>query len=194
MQFVAINSNYNVAGLNIDYEESNFLDVEIISAKMRENNPTIMDIKYKVVSSNDFVNVRVLAFENGVRSFAKVIRPETFVDNTSGSVGDKVAANVEHTISWQVSSDWNIDLTKVKFEVLAKNVNDYLLPLDLITIPATKEKPAMQVSWNFIHMKHVENALYWLYASNDADLTLTNGALKSGSTTLMTNNALNRNA
>jgi hypothetical protein len=129
-----------------------------------------------------------------VRSFAKVIRPETFVDNTSGSVGDKVAANVEHTISWQVSSDWNIDLTKVKFEVLAKNVNDYLLPLDLITIPATKEKPAMQVSWNFIHMKHVENALYWLYASNDADLTLTNGALKSGSTTLMTNNALNRNA
>ena len=193
MQFVATNSNTTVAGLNIDYDEDYFLDVEIISAKMREDNPTIMDIKYKVVSSNDFVNVRVLAFEDGERSFAKVIRPETFVDNTSVSVGDKVAANVEHTISWQVSSDWDIDLAKVKFEVLAKNVNDYLLPLDLITIPATKEKPAMQVSWNFIHIKHVENALYWLYASNDADLTLSNGVLKNGSIQLVSNGALKRN-
>jgi len=116
-----------------------------------------------------------------VRSFAKVTRPETFVADTNGvetagNVGDTVAANVEHTLSWQVSTDFKTDLAKMKFEVLA--VEDDILPLEFITIPANGSNKAMEVSWNAITEDQVFDALLWLYAAKTEGLTLVRGVLK----------------
>ena len=49
--------------------------VTIVSSSIRANDPTIMDVVYKVTSSKPTVKGRALAFENGERSFAKVVRP-----------------------------------------------------------------------------------------------------------------------
>ena len=103
------------------------LGSKAVSNAMRPSDPTIMDIKYTVTSTKDKVDVRLLAFQDGNRSFAKVLRPETFVEGTEANVGNGVAANVEHTVSWQVSKDWDVDLAKVSIEVYVKE--DNLLPL-----------------------------------------------------------------
>lgn len=161
---------------------------KVISNAMRSSDPTIMDIKYKVTSTKDKVNVRILAFEDGNRSFAKVLRPETFVDGTETNVGDGVAANVEHTISWQVSKDWDVDLAKVSIEVYVQE--DNLLPLQLTTIPAMGERAAVTFSRNVPDRDKVMNALYWLYADKAADLTLANGVLKCGNTQLVNGSTL----
>jgi hypothetical protein len=100
-------------------------DPVILSCLVRKNDPTILDVKYIVYSQNPTVNVRALAFQDGERSFLKVVRPETFVKDSSGkdtaqNIGDNIPANVEHTLSWKVSADWATDLAKVKFEVLVK--------------------------------------------------------------------------
>ena len=156
---------------------------KIISAKMRESEPTIMDVVYKVTSSKLTVKVRALAFQDGERSFAKVIRPETFVADengnpTAGNIGDGITANEEHTISWKVSADWDITLAKVKFEVLA--VEDEILPLELVTLTKTETQPEMVFSWNYVVPSRAFDALLWLYADKDQGLTLTNGVLKNG--------------
>ena len=157
--------------------------VTIVSSAIRENDPTVMDVVYKVTSSNSPVKVRALAFEDGERSFAKVVRPETFVEGTATNIGDSVAANVEHTLSWQVSSDWATRLAKVKFEVLACEGD--LLPMEWMTIPATDGRyGTMKVSWNAHSSGQMFDALLWLYADKDPGLTLENGVLKNGSTTL----------
>ena len=161
---------------------------KVISNAMRPSDPTIMDIKYKVTSTKDKVNVRILAFEDGNRSFAKVLRPETFVDGTEANVGDGVAANEEHTISWQVSKDWNVDLAKVSIEVYVRE--DNLLPLQLTTIPAMGERAAVAFSRNVPDRDKVMNALYWLYADKATDLTLANGVLKCGNTQLVNGSTL----
>ena len=167
---------------------------KVISNVMRPSDPTIMDIKYKVTSTKDKVNVRILAFEDGNRSFAKVLRPETFVDGTEANAGDGVTANVEHTVSWQVSKDWDADLAKVSVEVFV--MEDNLLPLQLTTIPANNGHPSVTFSRNEQSGEKMMNALYWLYADKTSDLTLENGVLKSGGkqlvngTTLSTENAL----
>ena len=161
---------------------------KVISNAMRPSDPTIMDIKYKVTSTKDKVNVRILAFEDGNRSFAKVLRPETFVDGTEANVGDGVAANVEHTVSWQVSKDWDVDLAKVSIEVYVKE--DNLLPLSLTTIPAMGERASVTFSRNVPNEEKVMNALYWLYADKAADLTLANGVLKCGNTQLVNGSSL----
>ena len=160
---------------------------KVVSVKMRESDPTIMDVVYKVTSTKPTVKVRALAFQDGERSFAKVVRPETFVEDengnpTAGNIGDGVMANEEHTLSWKVSADWNTTLAKVKFEVLA--VEDEILPLELVTLPKTETQPKMVFSWNYVIPSRAFDALLWLYADKDLGLTLTDGVLKNGTVRL----------
>ncbi len=155
---------------------------EVVSARMRENDPTVMDVVYTVWSDKPTVDVRALAFEDGERSFWKVVRPETFVKDADGhetaqNVGDGIAANVEHTLSWKVSSDWKTDLAKVKFEILTRE--DGVLPLDLITIPSVNGNPEITCSYNAQTDADVLNAMYWYYADGADDLVLDDGYLKT---------------
>ena len=170
------------------YTQTNAPTVTIVSSKIRENNPEVMDIVFKVNSTKPTVKVRALAFEDGVRSFAKVVRPQDFIadlegNETKGNIGDAVTANVEHTLSWKVSSDWATRLAKVSFEVLA--VEDDILPLELMTIPGTPAHPeTWQISWNYITTDMTFEALLWLYADKDLGLTLERGVLRNGDTRL----------
>lgn len=150
--------------------------VEILSTQMRETDPTVMDVQYKVYSSSDTVNVRVLAFENGERSFANVVRPSTFLEGSV--IGDNVPANTVNSFAWKVSADWKVDLAKVSVEVLAQDVGAGLVPLDLVTIPAHGDYGAVTCSTNIVSDAEYLDALYWLYADGDGDLTLKDGWLR----------------
>ena len=172
-----------------DYPSEIFDDLGKITivTKIRESDPTILDVFYCVKSSNSTVRVRALAFEDGVRSFSKVVRPETFVASISGNataqnIGDSVEPNVPHTLSWKVSADWAIRLAKVQFEILASE--DDLLPLELRAIPASSQYGKMKISWNAISTSQVFDALLWLYADKDPGLTLVGGVLRNDSTQL----------
>ena len=152
------------------------------SSNMRENAPTIMDVTYIVCSPHDTVNVRALAFEDGERSFWKVVRPETFVNDPEGNptvqnIGDNIPANVMHKLAWKVDSDWKTDLAKVKFEILTSEQGQ--LPLDWVKIPGVNGVPDIEVSYNSQTDSNVINALYWYYASGVTDLTIDDGYLKT---------------
>lgn len=145
----------------------------VLSSQMRADDPTVMDVEYIVLSPHETVNVRALAFEDGERSFWKVVRPETFVDGTAENIGDGIAANVKHKLSWKVSSDWKTDLAKVKFEILTSDIAQ--LPLRTITIPATANNPAMTVTYNSQSDTDIFNAFLWHYACRDEHLVNVDG-------------------
>ena len=150
--------------------------VVIQSAAMRPGT-TLMDVVYRVNDPDDAtVKTRALAFVDGVRSFAKVLKPVTFVEGTAAKLGDAIPANVDHTLTWDVATDWNIDLGQVKFEVLAMDARG-LLPIDWITIPATPSNPQTSISKNSPTNDEVLNALFWQYANGDAGLSLADGVL-----------------
>ncbi len=151
--------------------------VVIQSAAMRAGT-TYMDVVYRVDDPDDAtVKVRTLAFVDGERSFAKVLRPVTFVENTASNVGDTVTTNADHTLTWNVGADWNIDLGQVKFEVLARDGRG-LLPFDWISIPAAGGNPAVTVSKNSPTDAEVLDALFWQFADGDEGLTVETGVLK----------------
>ena len=160
------------------YIQSNVQTISIVSSKIRDTDPTVMDVVYKVTSSQRTVKVRALAFKDGVRSFANVVRPETFIEGTDVNIGDGIAANVEHKLSWKVSADWQETLAKVTFEVLS--LEGELLPLELTTLPKTDSQPKMEVSWNQFPQFTLFDALMWLYADKDIGLRLEDGVLKNG--------------
>lgn len=152
-----------------------YCGVVILKAAMRPSDPTIMDVVYKVQSPKEKVSVRALAYENGNRSFANAVPVLTFADGTGVNVGDNITANEEHMLSWQIAADWATDLTKVRFEVLV--LDEGLLPLHFVTIPKTANHAAIQYSDTVLSPSAVMNALFWLYAGLDDDLSLSNGRL-----------------
>jgi len=150
----------------------------ILGTRMRSGEPTIMDIAYKVTSDKATVNVRALAYQDGERSFYKVVRPKTFVNDadgnpTAGNIGDGVPANTQLKLAWKVSSDWDIDLAKVKFEILCSDVAQ--LPLKLITIPATDKNPSMTIGYGSQTDTDIFNSLLWYWADGVTDLLNNNG-------------------
>lgn len=149
----------------------------VISSQMRASDSTIMDIEYIVFAKKEVVNTRALAFEDGERSFLKVVRPESFVDDTQNNIGDSIAANVPHKLSWKVSKDWKSDLAKVRFEILASEQGK--LPMCTIDIPATDKSPFLRVVYNSPTKEDVLNALLWYYADHDPHLRNDNGYLYS---------------
>ena len=220
-------ANVNVrGGGNVVFPEQDgtYSGVRVV-AQMRETDPTIMDVTYIVYKNPEMtqtVNVRALAFENGDRGFATVVRPETFVEGTETNIGDGIAANIEHRLSWNVPSDWATDLAKVNFEVMAMKPGDLLLPgMHFVTIPAAEGHPKTIVSvndtldsayqitqnqdafgglyrpwWSYLDQANSTNmaiighrslfqALLWLYANGENDLSLINGALKSNAMELV---------
>lgn len=200
-------------GENVVFPEQDgtYSGVRVV-AQMRESDPTVMDVTYIVYTNSKttpVVNVRALAFENGERGFATVVRPETWVEGTETNIGDGIAANVAHRLSWRVSTDWNTDLAKVKFEVMAMKPGDLLLPMHFVTIPAVDGHPKITVSTTSFYAQYIcyiqnpsfpyrerwgtinnnpyvygnallIDALFWLYASNTDSLTLNNGVLFYG--------------
>lgn len=172
-------SNYNVTlvegTLRVTVGDSVYAG-EVVSAEMRADEPNIMDIRYVVHSVKDKVDVRLAIFKDGVRSFANVVLPQTYVEGTESNVGDGVAANSTNTVSWRVSDDWDIDLAKVKVDVLVKP-NETYLPFRWVTIPGRNAHPTMKVSTNPVDAAHLFNALLWLYADRDSGLSLVEGGL-----------------
>ena len=154
-----------------------YCGVVILKAAMRPSDPTIMDVVYKVVSHKVTVKVRALAYQDGNRSFANAVPVLTFADGTEANIGDNVPANKELTLSWQVAADWSADLEKVRFEVMV--MDDELLPLHFVTIPKTPNHTAVKYSDTVLTATPIMNALFWLYASQDDDLTLSNGVLSN---------------
>ena len=151
--------------------------VVIQSAAMRPGT-TLMDVVYRVNDPDDAtVKTRALAFVDGVRSFANVLKPVSFVEGTAAKLGDAIPANVDHTLTWDVAADWNIDLGQVQFEVLAQDGRG-LLSFDWLTIPAAAGKPVMTLSSNSAADQEVIDAFFWLFATGDSGLTLANGVVK----------------
>jgi hypothetical protein len=179
---------YNIVAL--ESEPNQRPTVVIQSAAMR-GATGLMDVVFRVNDPDDAtVKTRALAFIDGQRSFAKLVNPSTFADGTGSKIGDTIATNTDHTLTWNVATDWNIDLGQIKFEILAMD-NRGLLPLDWVTIPAANGQPELTISKNAPSEQEVLDALLWQYASGDPGLKLENGVLKgSASSGVFSNTTL----
>ncbi len=133
--------------------------------------PKTMKVTYQVMDAKgEKVKTRAVAFKDGVRSFKNIV-PVRSGENVPN--GSEVAVNTTHEFTWNVPEDWDIDLAKVKVEILVQE--GQLLPQELVTIPANGENKAMTITVNEIPQSMSYNALLWCYAEGDEVLKVTDG-------------------
>ena len=167
------------------------LSLANVSESAEMTTPKTMKVNYTIHSdTRDKAKVYALAFEDGERSFAKVVPVKTAATNSPEAVpnGREVTTNEAHTFIWNVPADWDTDLSKVMVEILVQEGE--LLPLELITIPGDATTPTMTITRNALRQSELFNALLWCYASGDTSLTNTNGVLKVNGTQIANGSAL----
>ncbi len=149
----------------------------IVSAVLREGT-ALMDITYRVSDPDDAtVSAYPLAFVKGVRSFATVIRPVTFEEDTGSHFGPAMASNTHHHLVWNVGADWKHDPGQVRFEIQCRDSGG-LLSFQWLTLPARGDQAALAISENAPRGPELLDALFWLHASGDAGLVLERGILR----------------
>ncbi len=153
-----------------------------VSAEM--TTPKTMAVTYTVERSLPTVKVRAVAFKDGVRSFANLV-PVTQGEGVPK--GESVETNKEYTFVWNVSEDWDVDLSKVAVEILVQEGT--LLPQELVTIPEVKregvvEHAAMTITRNALNERLLFNALLWCMAESDTALTNTDGVVTYNGATI----------
>ena len=149
------------------YVPENPCKVSVIS-KMRENAPTIMDVKVTPVSTKSEVKIRPVAFLNGVISFANVVKVKTFAEGTETVVQNPVKANQESVFSWNVAADLTDKVAKLKMDVMC--IEEDVIQLEFVTIPASSGHLAMTISRNVIAPTRICDALLWLMADKTKDV------------------------
>ena len=144
--------------------------------------PKTMRVTYAVESEQPTVKVRVVAWKDGVRSFANIVPVKTAAEGSPEAVpnGGEVTTGEEHTFVWQVSANWATDLDKVAMEILVEEGT--LLPQEKITIPALVDHPEMAITRNRLVSWQLFDALVWCYAEEDEALTVTNGVVRVNGT------------
>ena len=148
----------------------------ILSAKQRTNS-SLVDIDYRVVDADTTnVTTALLAFVNNGNDFSSLRKPTMFVDNTETNKGQNIAANTDLRLTWN-AAELATSFTNLQFEVLAKD-NRGLLILDFITIPPLQGQPALTMSRSGISNGDLLPVWYWLIATNDPAIVLTNGVIK----------------
>ena len=143
--------------------------------------PKTIQVTYTIHSNKrDKARVYALAFEDGERSFAKVLPVKTATADSPEAVpnGNEVATNTPHTFIWNVLADWDTDLSKVMVEILVMEGD--LLSMELLTIPANGSHAEMTISTNTQTETSLFNALLWCYASGDPVLKNKDGFVTVG--------------
>ncbi len=136
---------------------------------------TYVDIDYEVTDYDSHsISVGVLAFSGGTNSLNNLLRLNTFAEETATNVGDNVAANVSHRLTWNAAADWSANYGEAKFRILASDGRG-LLDHVFINMPADGTNAALTIARDPVTQYDMLHCWYWLIATNDPTINLTTG-------------------
>ena len=138
----------------------------ILSASQRAGT-NLVDIDYQVKDADSAtVTTALLAVRDGdTKNRTGYSVPAcTFVENTAANIGADQPTGVTRHVVWNMPADWAIDYATFEFEILAKD-SCSLLGTHWITVPASGDQPAIQVSSAPITNPQLRDLWLWYLAN-----------------------------
>ncbi len=143
---------------------------EIISSSQRVGT-NLVDIGYRVTDTDSpSVSTALLAFINGNDDLRNVVPMRTFLEGTSGNVGQNQPVDTVRNVVWNMAADWAVTFANIRIEALAKDARN-LRAVHWITIPASGGNPALQVSHSPLNESDYYHLWLWFIGNNQVTLT-----------------------
>ena len=138
----------------------------VLSATQRAG-ANLVEVDYQVKDADSAtVTTGLLAVRDGdTRNRTGYSVPmRTFVENTAANVGAEQPTGVTRHLVWNMPADWGVDYATFEIEALAKDTRS-LLGIHWITVPASGEEPAIQVSSAPITNPQIRDLWLWYLAT-----------------------------
>lgn len=143
--------------------------VNILDTHVKANDPTVVEVMFHAYTITPTGCARALAFKDGIRSFANVIKMDSI--EGGGAVGDTLQLVKTKTVSWRFARDWDVETAHVGVEIFVRE--DDKVP-DL-----SKMSDADLLSF-----------LFWEFADDNPLLMLKDGNLYVGETLVVEGDAI----
>ena len=162
----------------LDPRRRNAAPNPIVSMIEQRSGTTVVDIDFRVEDSDDSaVEVVALALPNGEASVLSAIPMVTFVDGTESNVGEDIATNTQHRLSWNAAEDWNVDFGDVSVMILARDSRTHFFDVHLVEIPTDGARQGVTISRNPLKEEDFTMQWLWLIGQGDPSIALTNGLI-----------------
>ena len=148
----------------------------VLSAGQRPGT-TFMDIEFRVDDpDNATVSVAALGFVNGGTDFSSIVKISTLLEGTATNLGMSVLANTNRHLTWNVGADWNTNFGSLQVQIMA-NDGRSLLPFNWVTLPAHGSDAELTLNDRPIYDPDLLPVWYWLIATHDSGLVVSNGVI-----------------
>ena len=158
---------------------------------VQRSGTNLIDIDFEIIDADDdTATVGMIAAVNG--SFdnpTQWIIPDALAEGTESKIGQPIATNQTHRVTWSVKGDWSELYGNLQVGLFAQDARRDK-PVDIHFLELPLEEGNMTISRSPIKDADMVNYFQFLLATGSAGLALENGQITDGNGTVLVNASL----
>jgi hypothetical protein len=169
------NRAYRTKGLQVP----NKIPQPLVHLVKQRPGTNILDIDFEIIDTDDATaTAGLIAAVNGeFEDLSKLIIPTSWAEGTESKIGQPIATNEIHRVSWYVKGDWNELSGDLKIGVLCGDARR-TKPVDLHFLKLPFEEGSLTISRYPIFDQDVSKYLLFELATGSSNLSLSDGKIK----------------
>ena len=151
----------------------------------------LIDIDFEIIDADDdTATVGMIAAVNGnFDNPTQWIIPDALAEGTESKIGQPIATNQTHRVTWSVKGDWSELYGNLQVGLFAQDARREK-PVDIHFLELPLEEGNMTISRSPIKDADIVNYFQFLLATGSAGLALENGQITDGNGTALVNASL----
>jgi hypothetical protein len=169
------NRAYRTKGLQVP----NKIPQPLVHLVKQRPGTNILDIDFEIIDTDDATATAglIAAVDGEFEDLSKLIIPTSWAEGTESKIGQPIATNEIHRVSWYVKGDWNELFGDLKIGVLCGDARR-TKPVDLHFLELPFEEGSLTISRYPIFDQDVSKYMLFELATGSSNLSLSDGKIK----------------
>ena len=153
----------------------------------------ILDIDFEIIDGDDATATAglIAAVDGNFNDLSELIIPTAFDEGTENKIGQPIATNQVHRVSWYVKGDWNELSGNLKVGVICRDARR-TKPVDLHFLELPLEEGTLTISRSPIKDNDMINYFQFLLATQTEGIILESGKIKKADGTTLVDYDVNQ--
>lgn len=171
----------------------NLIPQPIVRSVAQRPGTNILDIDFEIIDGDDATATAglIAAVDGNFNDLSELIIPTAFDEGTENKVGQPIATNQLHRVSWYVKGDWNELSGNLKVGVICRDARR-TKPVDLHFLELPLEEGTLTISRSPIKDNDMINYFQFLLATQTEGIILELGKIKKADGTTLVDYDVNQ--
>ena len=171
----------------------NLIPQPIVRSVAQRPGTNILDIDFEIIDGDDATATAglIAAVDGNFNDLSELIIPTAFDEGTENKIGQPIATNQVHRVSWYVKGDWNELSGNLKVGVICRDARR-TKPVDLHFLELPLEEGTLTISRSPIKDNDMINYFQFLLATQSEGIILELGKIKKADGTTLVDYDVNQ--